>query len=132
MLAALNEMAAEKNVDWSRIEAADASPGSGDWSRLTRLVNLCRPAIAQRLFTPGRTPLLLYADILVRYGLKNMLDELQAAIGTAAGPHGVWLLVPGGEEPLLDGEPTGVPGQKAVVPTSWVLNAHRSELAASP
>ena len=132
VLAALNEMAAEKNVDWSRIEAADASPGSGDWSRLTRLVNLCRPAIAQRLFTPGRTPLLLYADILVRYGLKNMLADLQAAIGTAAGPHGVWLLVPGGEEPLLDGEPTGVPGQKAVVPTSWVLNAHRSELAASP
>ena len=132
VLAALDEMAAEKNVDWSRIEAADASPGSGDWSRLTRLVNLCRPAIAQRLFTPGRTPLLLYADILVRYGLKNMLADLQAAIGTAAGPHGVWLLVPGGEEPLLDGEPTGVPGQKAVVPTSWVLNAHRSELAASP
>lgn len=129
VLETLEQTAADKRVDWARIEAADERPGAGDWSRLTRLVNLCRPAIAARLFTPGRTPLLLFADILVRYGLKDLLTDLQAAIGTSQGPHGVWLLVPGGEEPLLDRQPTGVPGQKAVVPSSWVLNAHRSAIA---
>ncbi len=131
VLAALEATAAEKRVGWSRIVAADATKNAGNWTRLTGLlVKGCRPAIAAQLFTPGKTPLLLYADILVRYGLKNLLAELQAAIGTANGPHGAWLLVPGGTDPLLDGEPVGVPGENAVVPSAWVINAHRAALAA--
>ena len=43
----------------------------------------------------------------------------------------MWLLVPGDQTPLLDRQATGVPGQKAIVPESWVRNAHRSELATS-
>jgi serine/threonine protein kinase len=131
VLDALRQAAAAAPVEWHKVEAADASRGGPDWDRLQRLASRCRPTIASRLFTPGKTPLLVYADILVRYDFLNLLAELQGKIGTADGPHGVWLLISGGNVPLLDGQPTGVPGQKAIVPESWVRNAHRSELATS-
>ena len=118
-------------VAWHVVEAADADRSGADWSRLLLLAMRCRPAIAARLLTPGETPLLVYADILVRYDLLGLLTDLHGTIGSDEGPHGVWLLVPGDQTPLLDRQATGVPGQKAIVPESWVRNAHRSELATS-
>ena len=67
----------------------------------------------------------------MRYDLLGLLTDLHGTIGSDEGPHGVWLLVPGDQTPLLDRQATGVPGQKAIVPESWVRNAHRSELATS-
>ena len=132
VLDVLRQEAVAAGVNWHLVESADANRGTADWDRLQRLASRCRPKVASRLFTPGKTPLLVYADILVRYGLLNILAELHGKIGMANGPHGVWLLVAGSNEPLLDGHTTGVPSQKAIVPESWVRNAHRSELAASP
>jgi len=131
VLDAFRAEAAAARVDWHLVEAADGDRSGPDWPRLQRLASRCRPRIADGLSTPGQTPLLIYADILVRYGLKDVLADLHAAIGTATGPHGVWLLVSGSHQPLLDGQATGVPSQTAIVSESWVRNAHRSEIAAS-
>jgi hypothetical protein len=131
VLDAFRAEAAAAQVDWHLVETADGDRSGPDWARLQRLASRCRPRIAEGLSTPGQTPLLIYADILVRYGLLNLLAELQGTIGTATGPHGVWLLVSGSHQPLLDGQATGVPSQTAIVPESWVRNAHRSEVAVS-
>ena len=131
VLDTLQQQAAAAGVDWRLVVATDADRGGRDWPRLERLVDRCRPAIAAGLATAGQTPLLVYADILIRYGLKSLLAELQAAIGSPTGPAGVWLLVPGSETPLLDGQPTGIPGQQAVIPEAWVRNEHRTQPASA-
>ncbi len=132
VLDALETAAAEAKAQWHVVESADADRSGPDWPRLLRLADRCRGPVASRLFTPGTTPLLVYADILVRYDLLDVLTDLHGKIGAADGPHGVWLLVTGSTDPLLDGRATGVPGQKAIVPESWVQNRHRSQFASSP
>ena len=123
---ALRETAASLGVDWNLVVAADADSDGPDWQNLRQLVERARPLISERLFQPGATPLLVYPDILVRYGLKSLLAELQQRIGTAHGPQGVWLLVPGGSIVQIDRQPVGVPGQQGIVPDSWIQNLHRA------
>jgi hypothetical protein len=123
---AMRETAAELDVDWSLVIAADADTSGPDWQNLRQLVDHARHRIAARLFRPGEPSLLLYADILVRYGLRPLLADLQQQIGSARGPSGVWLLVPGGVVVQLDNQPVGVPGPQAIVPDAWLENLHRA------
>jgi len=130
VLDSLRETAAALGVDWSLVLAADEGPAHPDWHNLRQLVERATPLIASRLVAPDAVGLLLYADILVRYRLKSLLADLHQAIGSAGGPAGVWLLVPGSHVPLLDGEPVGVPGQQAVISDAWLQNLHRTHRAA--
>ena len=123
---ALRETAGSLGVDWNLVVAADSDSDGPDWQNLRQLVERARLLISERLFQPGATPLLVYPDILVRYGLKSLLAELQQRIGTAHGPQGVWLLVPGGSIVQIDRQPVGVPGQQGIVPDSWIQNLHRA------
>lgn len=131
---ALRETAASLGVDWNLVVAADADTSGPDWQNLRLLVERTKPLIAERLFAPEATSLLLYPDILVRYGLKPLLADLQQRIGVAKGPQGIWLLVPGSHTVQIDRQPVGVPGQQAVVPDAWLANLHRTArpLAATP
>jgi hypothetical protein len=131
---ALQETAASLGVDWNLVVAADADTSGPDWQNLRLLVERTKPLIVERLFAPEATSLLLYPDILVRYGLKPLLADLQQRIGTSRGPQGIWLLVPGSHTVQIDRQPVGVPGQQAVVPDAWLANLHRANrpLAATP
>ena len=131
---ALQETAASLGVDWNLVIAADGDTSGPDWQNLRQLVKKTEPLITARLFAPEATSLLLYPDILVRYGLKPLLADLQQRIGTAKGPQGIWLLVPGSHTVQIDRQPVGVPGQQAVVPDAWLANLHRANrpLAATP
>ena len=126
VLDALRETANSLDVDWSLVLAADADPTGPDWQNLRQFADHARPLIAARLSQPGATVLLVYADILVRYGLRSLLTDLQQQIGSSQGPQGVWLLVAGGTVALLDNQPVGVPGQQAVIPDAWLENLHRA------
>jgi serine/threonine protein kinase len=126
VLDALRETAESLQVDWNLVLAADESTSSPDWQNLRQLVECARPLIAARLVVPDSVALLLYADILVRYGLKSLLADLYQRIGSQHGPQGVWLLLPGSHVPLIDGQPVGVTGQQAVVPDAWLQNLHRT------
>jgi hypothetical protein len=134
VLDALQETAASLGVDWNLVIAADGDTSGPDWQNLRLLVERAKPLIVERLFAPEATSLLLYPDILVRYGLKPLLADLQQRIGTSRGPQGVWLLVPGSHTVQIDRQPVGVPGQQAVVPDAWLANLHRANrpLAATP
>ena len=126
---ALQETAASLGVDWNLVVAADADTSGPDWQNLRLLVERTKPLIVERLFAPEATSLLLYPDILVRYGLKPLLADLQQRIGTSRGPQGIWLLVPGSHVVQIDRQPVGVPGQQAVVPDAWLANLHRANRA---
>ena len=124
---AIRETADSLGVDWNLVVAADTNTSGPDWQRLCQLCQRARPLVAARLFRPHATSLLLYCDILVRYGLKSVLVDLQQQIGSSHGPQGIWLLIPGSTIVQIDGQPVGVPGQQATVPNSFLQNLHRAD-----
>jgi hypothetical protein len=126
VLDSLRESAAALDVDWNLVLAADEDTSGPDWHNLRQLVEQARPLIAGRLFAPDAVSLLLYADILVRYGLKTLLAEKYQQIGSPGGPQGIWLLLPGSHVALIDGQAVGVTGQQAIVSESWLQNLHRT------
>lgn len=125
VLDSLRESADALGVDWNLVLAADEDTAGPDWQNLLQLVERTRDTIAKRLFEPDAVSLLLYPDILVRYRLKSLLADLSGQIGSPGGPQGIWLLLPGGHVPLIDGQPVGVTGQQAVVSEAWLQNLHR-------
>jgi hypothetical protein len=57
------------------------------------------------------------------------LERLRDKVGRRGGIPGVWLLVPGDEQAVLDGKaiPIISSGQRARIPEGWLENLHRGE-----
>jgi hypothetical protein len=74
-----------------------------------------------------RTILLTYAGLLARYGQMDLLSRLSQKAGRRDGIPGLWLLLPGDQQALLDGKPVPLigAGQRARIPESWLRNVHR-------
>lgn len=57
---------------------------------------------------------------------KGLHDEREK-VGRRDSIPGLWLLLPGDNQALIDGKPVPLmgPGQKARIPASWLKNMHR-------
>ena len=62
-----------------------------------------------------------------RYEQMGLLERLRDKIGRRDGIPGLWLLVPGDHQALMDGKAVPVlsPGQRVRIPESWIENGHR-------
>ena len=91
-------------------------------------------AIEQQLLAADRTMLVVYAGLLARYDQMGLLSRLSQKVGRRDGIPGLWLLLPGDHQALIDGKPVPLisPGQRARIPESWLQNLHRANGAASP
>jgi hypothetical protein len=56
-----------------------------------------------------------------------LLASLRDQVGRKNGIPGLWLLIPGDTQPLLDGKaiPIISPGQRTRIPETWIRNEHR-------
>lgn len=127
-LEALQQCAAQANVDWQLVVAADAAPGAGDWSKLQMLVARALQAIEPRLHAASRPMLITYAGLLGRYDQLPFIERLTAAIARPDGPPGAWLVIPNPERPELDGGrlvPLFGAAQCVRIPDEWLMNVHR-------
>jgi len=75
-----------------------------------------------------RTMLMIYAGLLARYDQMDLLTRLSQKVGRSDGIPGLWLLLPGDQQALIDGKavPLLGPGQRARIPESWLQNVHRA------
>lgn len=128
-LDALREVAAQAKVDWNLVVQTDATPGVGDWDKLTRLVGRAVTNVEQQLSGTKQTMLMVYAGLLARYDRMDLLERLRDNVGRRDGIHGLWLLAPGSNHAMLDGKaiPLISPGQRIPIPPSWLQNVHRSD-----
>jgi hypothetical protein len=126
-LTALRSACDQARVQWDVVLKTDANPQQGDWDKLLLLVGRAMPAVEQRLRQARQTVLLVYAGLLARYGQMDLLARLSQQVGRPDGPPGLWLLLPGSTQALLDGKPVPLlgPGQRACIPDSWLQQADR-------
>ena len=127
-LTALRSACDQARVQWDVVLKTDANPQQGDWDKLLLLVGRAMPAVEQRLRQARQTVLLVYAGLLARYGQMDLLARLSQQVGRPDGPPGLWLLLPGSTQALLDGKPVPLlgPGQRACIPDSWLQQADRT------
>ncbi len=124
---ALRQVADAAKVDWQLILKTDAQPGQGDWDKLMLLTGRAMPLVEQQLATADKPMLMVYAGLLARYNQMPLLERLRDQIGRQDGIPGLWLLLPGDQQALMDGKAVPIigPGQKARIPESWLRNIHR-------
>ena len=127
-LDALQAVAGSARVSWDVVLKTDATPQTGDWDKLMILVGRAMPAVEERLLSADRTMLLIYPGILARYDQMELLSRLSQEVGRQDGIPGLWLLLPGDHQALIDGKavPLLSPGQRARIPQGWLENRHRS------
>ena len=72
---------------------------------------------------------MIYPGLLARYDQMDLLTRLSQKVGRRDGIPGLWLLLPGDQQALIDGKavPLRGPGQKARIPESWLSNLHRGD-----
>jgi serine/threonine protein kinase len=129
LLAEMREFAAQHNVHWATVLAADAADrNSSDWQNLSRVVDAGLAALRTAIDSSGPVVLLVNAGILARYNAASMLDELRDAVRTATADsplHTVWLLVPWTDQelsPLLDDTAIPVIGSQWLpITPEWIL-----------
>jgi hypothetical protein len=126
-LDALQDVANKAKVDWDVVLKTDANRNGPDWDKLLMLVGRAMPTVEQRLLHAERTMLVIYAGPLARYDQIGLLSRLSQKVGRKDGIPGLWLLLPGDNQALLDGKPVPLigPGQRARIPESWLQNVHR-------
>lgn len=126
---ALRTAAEQAKVNWDMVVKTDAVPKGGDWDKLMRLVGRAMPLVERQLMTAEQTILLVYPGLLARYERMDLLARLREQVGRRDGIPGLWLLVPGDHQALLDGKPVPIisAGQRARMPESWIGNRHRSD-----
>ncbi len=127
-LDALQAVAGKAGVNWEVVLKTDALPKAGDWDKLMMLVGRAMPAVEERLLAAERTMLVIYPGLLARYDQMDMLSRLSLKVGRRDGIPGLWLLLPGDHQAMIDGKavPLLGPGQRAFIPESWIRNVHRS------
>jgi serine/threonine protein kinase len=125
---ALREVAGKAGAKWEALVNADAVPGSEPWKKFMVLVNRAMPLVEQRLNAASKTMLLTYPGLLARYEQMPLLERLREKVGRRDGIPGVWLLIPGDNQALLDGKaiPIISPGQRTRIPEKWIRNEHRA------
>lgn len=125
---ALRNAAEQAKVNWDVVVKTDAVPKGGDWDKLMRLVGRAMPWVEQQITKAEKTILLVYPGLLARYERMDLLERLREQVGRRGGIHGLWLLVPGDNQALLDGKPVPIisAGQRTRIPDSWIGNEHRS------
>jgi hypothetical protein len=125
---ALRDVATKAGAKWEAIVNADAIPGSEPWKKFMVLVNRAMPIVEQRLTAATETMLLTYPGLLARYEQMPLLERLREKVGRRDGIPGVWLLIPGDNQALLDGKaiPIISAGQRVRIPESWLRNMHRA------
>jgi hypothetical protein len=127
-LDAMQATAASLGVSWEVVLKADAAPAdSRDWERLQMLVEKSVPAVKAAIEASRKTVLLTHPGLFARYQRLHLLDTLRNQVGTAQGPHGLWLLIPGGDHdgiPTLgrDVIPMVNPAQFEVLNKAWLEN----------
>jgi len=131
LINALRETASQAGVNWELVLQTDARPQSGDWDKLKLLVNRALPVVEQKLKHADKTMLMIYPGLLARYDQMELLSQLSQQVGRPNGIHGLWLLLPGDSQALIDGKPVPLigPGQRTRIPRSWLKNIHRGEEA---
>ena len=124
----LKQIAGKARVTWNLVLETDARPREGDWDKLMMLVARAMPVVEERLLQVDKTMLMIYPGLLARYDQMEFLSQLSQKVGRRGGIPGLWLLVPGDHQVLLDGKPIPLigPGQRARIPESWIGNRHRS------
>ena len=133
-LDALQAVAGKAGVNWDLVLKTDSIPQAGDWDKLMMLVGRAMPAVEERLLAAERTMLAIYPGLLARYDQMDLLSRLSQKVGRRGGIPGLWLLLPGSNQALIDGKavPLLGPGQRACIPESWIENRHRSTGAKQP
>lgn len=126
-LESLHDAAEAAKVKWDLVLKTDAKPHDGDWDKLMMLVGRSMPTVEKSLLAAEKTMLLVYPGLMARYDQMDLLSRLSQKVGRRDGIPGLWLLLPGDNQALLDGKPVPLigPGQKARIPTSWLRNMHR-------
>jgi len=124
----LRDVASKANAKWEALVNADAKPGSEPWKKFMVLVNRAMPLVEKQLSTSSKTLLLIYPGLLARYDQMPMLERLREKVGRKDGVAGVWMLIPGDTQAMLDGKaiPIISPGQKTRIPDQWIRNEHRA------
>ena len=127
-LDALQETASGAKVAWDLVLQTDTEPNRGDWDKLMMLVGRAMPKVEQQLLAADKTMLVVYSGLLARYDQMDMLSRLSQKVGRADGIPGLWLLLPGQNQALIDGKPVPLigPGQRTRIPESWLQNLHRA------
>jgi len=127
-LDALQETASGAKVNWDLVLQTDTEPNRGDWDKLMMLVGRTMPAVEQQLLAADKTMLVVYSGLLARYDQMDLLSRLSQKVGRADGIPGLWLLLPGQNQALIDGKPVPLigPGQRTRIPESWLQNLHRA------
>jgi hypothetical protein len=130
-LVALRQVVDTAKAKWDAVVSADATPGDARWDKFMVLVKRAMPLVEQELCSVRKPILVVYAGLLARYGQMDMLDRLRDKIGRRDVIPGLWLLLPGDHQALMDGQPVPVlsPGQRARIPESWLENKHRASRA---
>jgi serine/threonine protein kinase len=127
-LDALQQVAEQARVNWELVLQTDATPNNGDWDKLLLLVGRAMPLIEARMRQADKTMLVIYSGLLARYNQMDLLARLAQQVGRRDGIPGLWLLLPGDHEAVLDGKavPLLSPAQRARVPDGWLQNVHRA------
>ena len=128
-LDALQAVAGKRKVNWDLVLKTDATPRAGDWDNLMFLVADAMKLVEERMLKAERTMLLIYPGLLARYDQMDLLSRLSQKVGRSDGIPGLWLLLPGSTQAMIDGKavPLLGPGQKALIPESWLQNVHRAD-----
>ncbi len=127
-LDALRQVADKAKVNWNLVLQTDATPYQGDWDKLMLLVGRAMPIVEAQLAANDQTILLIYAGLLARYDQMAMLERLRDRIGRPGEIPGLWLLLPGDRQAVMDGKAVPIlsPGQRVRIPESWIENRHRA------
>lgn len=127
-LEALRQVADKAKVNWELVLQTDATPQSGDWDKLMLLVGRAMPIVEAKLAAMDQTVLLIYGSLLARYDQMTMLERLRDRMGRPGGIGGLWLLIPGDQQAVMEGKAVPIlsPGQRSRIPESWLGNRHRA------
>jgi serine/threonine protein kinase len=131
VLDALKDEAQKAGANWDLVLQADATRGQGDWDKLLLLVRRAIPRVEKALLSAEKTVLLIYPGLIARYGQMDLLERLRDKVGRRDGIPGLWLLMPGDGQALIEEQALPIlgPGQCTRIPKSWLENLHRSQAA---
>ncbi|HKI17775.1 MAG TPA: hypothetical protein VKA15_07835, partial [Isosphaeraceae bacterium] len=132
-LKALRQVVDKAGAKWDAVVSADAIPGDGKWDKFMVLVKRAIPIVEEQIGSAKKPMLVIYAGLLARYGQMGLLERLRDRIGRRDGIPGLWLLVPGDHQALMDGKaiPLIGRGQQVRIPESWIGNQHRGNGSAT-
>lgn len=128
LINALRQVAQKARVNWDLVLKTDATPQQGDWDKLMLLVGRAMPLVEAQLIADDKTILLIYAGLLARYDQMILLERLRDKVGRADGIPGLWLLIPGEQQAVMDSKAVPIlsPAQRSRIPESWLENRHRA------